>query len=184
MILAFSTSSPLARVALISDRGEIVAEGERLAPRKASEACLEILETIEGWRSATIFAADLGPGSFTGVRVGVTLAKTLAFAAGACCAGVSSFDLIDAQGPVIVPSRKGEAFLRIPGESPIRIAEAPPEASGYGEWREGQELYPHARRFALLVDDLKRVEPEALLPEYVLPPSITPPKRAYREGAQ
>ena len=37
---------------------------------------------------------DLGPGSFTGVRIGVTCAKTLAFALGIPVAGASSLDVL------------------------------------------------------------------------------------------
>ena len=44
---------------------------------------------------AADYVVDVGPGSFTGVRVGVTFAKVLAGETGAELAAVSSFDLVD-----------------------------------------------------------------------------------------
>jgi len=46
-----------------------------------------------------LIAVGLGPGSYTGVRVGVSFAKTLAFAAGVPVVGVSSFDAMAANAP-------------------------------------------------------------------------------------
>ena len=128
------------------------------------------------------FAADTGPGSFIGARVAVTLAKTLAFAAGVECYGSSSFDLISESSTVAVPNRRGEWLLRVPGEDPVRTSELPAGAIGYGEGFDDPR-FPHAAGFGALVANLELLRPEQLLPTYVVEPSISTPRTPYREGA-
>ena len=175
MIAAFSTSGPLASVALLTPEGDTLFSGEESARGRAGEACLRLLEAgfaelASSLSEVRLFAADLGPGSFTGVRVGIVLAKTLAWQSGAPCAGADAFDLVDPLGQVALPSRKGEWFVRIPG-GPVETTRETPERVGV----------PHARGFATLVrqNALGKVSPYALVPGYLLEPSISAPKREY-----
>lgn len=185
MICAFSTSSPQASVALIGPEGEVLGSGEELAPRAASGACLRLLEGLlqsTGMRlnEVSLFVSDLGPGSFTGVKVGVTLAKTLALSVSRQAAGVSSFDLINPLEAVVLPSKRGEWFVRRPGQEPARGAELPEGVFfGYGPGIE-EPSYPHAKRFADLITRLEPVEPEFLVPKYLMEPAISVPKQPYR----
>lgn len=170
MIAAFSTSGPRASVALI-EGGEVRYAGDEEARGRAGEACLRLLqEGLAALRAelaeVSLFAADLGPGSFTGVRVGIVLAKTLAWAQGAQCAGADAFDLVAPDRTVALPSRKGEWFVRVPGQAPERTREAPEEVGA-----------PHAVGFARL--RLEQISPYALVPAYLLEPSISTPKVAY-----
>lgn len=187
MIVAFSTSSPLASVALIGEDGEVLASESREARHAAGGACLEMLESLfastgRSLADATLFAADLGPGSFTGVKVGVTLAKTLALAGEVEAAGLSSFDLIAPDRAVAIPSRRGEYLVRVPGSDPVRrVGEPEAGVSGYGP-DFASPVYPEARGFAPHVGRLARVAPEALVPAYVLEPAISTPKRPYGAG--
>ncbi|HJP83334.1 MAG TPA: tRNA (adenosine(37)-N6)-threonylcarbamoyltransferase complex dimerization subunit type 1 TsaB, partial [Fimbriimonadaceae bacterium] len=108
MIVAFSSSSPIASVALFSESGELLADGERDASMRASEACLAILQdllkaTNRKLAETSLIVADLGPGSFTGVKVAVTLAKSLAFALSVQTAGATSFDLISTDQTAVLP---------------------------------------------------------------------------------
>ena len=171
MIAGFSTSGPLASVALIEE-GRILFAGEEPAQGRAGGACLGLLDrglSELGLELAGIelFAADLGPGSFTGVRVGIVLAKTLAWSQNAWCAGVDAFDLVDPLGVVALPSRKGEWFVRTPGAGLDRTREEPPAVG-----------VPRASGFARLA--LTPITPYELLPAYLLEPSISTPKRDYR----
>lgn len=190
MIVAFSTSSPQASVALIGADGEVLARAERPAPMSASGVSLELLDSLlseVGARleDAELFVTDVGPGSFTGVRVGVVLAKTLALVLGRLCAAATSFDLIDPVGPVAIPARKGHWYLRAPGMEPEFVTVLPEgKVATYGHGAE-EDLYPEAWRCAELLSRLERVVPEALVPAYLAEPSISTPKRPYapRTGA-
>jgi tRNA threonylcarbamoyladenosine biosynthesis protein TsaB len=130
-------------------------------------------------QDATLFAADLGPGSFTGVKVAVTIAKTLAYALGKPAAGTASFDLIDPAGVVVMPSKRGEFFIRQPGEEPVRSHSLPAGPfTGFGPEVESP-VYPEAFRFSAVLDRLHPVEPERLVPNYLIEPSISVPKKPY-----
>lgn len=184
MIVAFSTSSPVVSVAFIA--GPQVWSTSREVPRAASGACLEMLEQLLREANAELdhveeFVADVGPGSFIGVRVAVMLAKTLAMTQGVMVRGVTSFDLISPSETVAFPSRKGEWFVRTPGEVPTRAVEIPPEVVGYG--LEGIEpTYPHAERVLALLNCAPRMRPEDLRPEPLMEPSISTPKVPYRRA--
>jgi tRNA threonylcarbamoyladenosine biosynthesis protein TsaB len=180
VIVAFSTSSPLASVAVFSDDWALLGSRDEQAPRAASSVCLKLLEELLqdldlSLESATAFGADLGPGSFTGVRVGVTLAKTLAFAQVAQCFGASSFDLISRAETVVLPSKKGEWFVRRVGEPPIKTTDMPSSSFvGFGPSVEGP-VYPHASRF----EKTELIMPEKLLPAYLTEPAISQPNKPY-----
>jgi tRNA threonylcarbamoyladenosine biosynthesis protein TsaB len=187
VIVAFSTSSPVASVALIDADGAILFQASEQAPTGASGACLALLERglVESGRSlneASLFAADLGPGSFTGVKVAVTLAKTFAFAHSRPTTGVSSFDLINPLGTAVLPSKRGEYFVRRLDADLTRQAGLPSGSySGYGP-EVTDPFYPSAANFALQLDRLAPIQPEALVPLYLIEPSISTPKKPYRES--
>jgi tRNA A37 threonylcarbamoyladenosine modification protein TsaB len=184
LIVAFSSSSPLASVALLEEDGTVVAESSTEAPGAASGALLDMLSTLlaqsgRSLQEATLFASDIGPGSFIGTRVCVTIAKALAYVREVGVVGATSFDLISPKSTVALPSKKGEFFVRAPGEAPIRSASPSFEQSvGYGIGFE-QQSYPKASGFAALLGRLKVLKAEELLPEYLIEPSISTPKKQY-----
>lgn len=66
-------------------------------------------------------AVNIGPGSFTGIRVGVSTARALAVATGAECVGVSALSAISAQHLKLheksavlatIDARRGEAYVQ------------------------------------------------------------------------
>lgn len=183
--MAISASSRLASVAVLTEAGEIRMALEEDAPRNASGACLHMMSRLREaglLKDVRAFAADTGPGSFIGARVGVTLAKTLAFARGVGCYGSSSFDLISPSASVAIPNRKGEWLIRLPGEEPRVTRTLPADCVGYGEGI-AEQVFPNAFRFAGLIAGLTIIPPERLLPTYVVDPSISKPRVPYREGA-
>lgn len=131
----------------------------------------------------TGYAADTGPGSFIGARVGVTLAKTLAMVEAVPCFGTSAFDLIAPDRTVAIPNRKHEWLLRRPGAPPEKVTELPDDVVGYGDAFE-DPMYPQADAFAFLFGRLRAVRPEELMPTYFVDPSISQPKIPYREGTR
>ena len=100
-ILAIDTSLRHGSVALALD-GEIISS--RLLPRETrsaqslAPAVKEILAE-HAWLPGQLDAlgVTIGPGSFTGVRVGVTFAKVFCYAANVPIVGLTSLELIAAQ---------------------------------------------------------------------------------------
>lgn len=146
-----------------------------------------LLERVEraataagGWDAVDLVAVGLGPGSFTGVRIGVATARGVAASTGVAVAGVCTLDAIGAalaerevEGPnappplAVLDARRGEVFAALysgDGErlwqplvaAPADLAEraaalpVPPLAAGSGALRFRQEL---VRRGVEVLDD-------------------------------
>lgn len=175
MTVVFSSSSPVASVAVFDVDGGLLGSEARESRNMASGALMAMLDgLVESLDAVDLFVADVGPGSFTGVRVGVTVAKSLGFAISVPVAGVTSFDLVSRESLVVVPSRKGEWFQRVPGQEPCIVRGLPEAATGYGPGL-AEQVYPLAERYSpsLLT---QRASPESLVPLYVAEPSISRPK--------
>ena len=100
-ILGIDTSTSCGAVGLV-DNGEVISDYLLNTPVTHSERLLAAvefilngarwsIEDIDGW------AVSLGPGSFTGLRIGVSTVKGLAFATGKPVAGVSLLDVLASQ---------------------------------------------------------------------------------------
>ena len=82
--LALDTSGPTARIALVDAGGTCLASGERTSLRH-SATLLPLLHELLGRAGLVVpnlrgIACGAGPGSFTGLRVGLAVAKGLALA--------------------------------------------------------------------------------------------------------
>jgi tRNA threonylcarbamoyladenosine biosynthesis protein TsaB len=100
-ILAIETSLRNGSVALAKD-GVVVASRmlsrETRSAQSLAPAVKELLAE-QGWKPNELDAVGvtIGPGSFTGVRVGVTFAKVFCYAAGAPVVGLTTLEVIAAQ---------------------------------------------------------------------------------------
>jgi tRNA threonylcarbamoyladenosine biosynthesis protein TsaB len=98
LILAFDTSGMHGSVALL-DGHHVLAERflstDRRSAQTLAPAIVEILaaQHLEP-RQIQLVATTTGPGSFTGLRVGITAAKTFAYAVGAEVMGISTLEAI------------------------------------------------------------------------------------------
>ncbi|NBV45425.1 MAG: tRNA (adenosine(37)-N6)-threonylcarbamoyltransferase complex dimerization subunit type 1 TsaB [Planctomycetia bacterium] len=96
-VLAIETGSPRGSVAAAHDDHTVARllghDGQH--GRLVTQALAAVAEEA-GFpaRAADLVVVVRGPGSFTGLRVGVALAKTLAWSTGAALVGVSGYELI------------------------------------------------------------------------------------------
>lgn len=101
-ILAFESTAKPASVALISD-GALVSQYTQISGLTHSRTLLPMAEDL--LKNAEfklddidVFAVAHGPGSFTGVRIGVSTVKGLAWASGKKCVGVSTLEALAYNG--------------------------------------------------------------------------------------
>ena len=97
-LLAIETSGVSGHVACFCDL-ELLQQVSLENDQRSAQALLPAIERIlsnVAWKPADIelIAVTVGPGSFTGLRVGVTAAKTLAYATRSQTVGVSTLDVI------------------------------------------------------------------------------------------
>ncbi|MEN6437475.1 MAG: tRNA (adenosine(37)-N6)-threonylcarbamoyltransferase complex dimerization subunit type 1 TsaB [Syntrophobacter sp.] len=123
-ILAADTSSMSGSLALIED-GTIVAEWTLRSAQTHNRRLLGAIDQIldqAAWSLDSVdgFAVTAGPGSFTGLRIGMTTIKTLAWTRGKLYAAVPSLDALAfpfacAALPVctIIDARKQEVYCAL-----------------------------------------------------------------------
>jgi tRNA threonylcarbamoyladenosine biosynthesis protein TsaB len=174
--IGFDTATERLTVAAARADGEILGEeaagpGGDGRPRH-TEALLSAIErcaeSAGGWRAVERLAVGVGPGSFTGLRIGISTARALAQARGLPLAGVATTAALAAgvaadprgAGREVLPvldARRGEVFAALHGPggeelmqpfvvSPEALAEwlssreEPPLAAGGGSVRFRAEL--------------------------------------------
>ena len=119
LILALDTTHEFGSLALLGG-DEIVEEVALRAPEGFAQILFGILQALlerHAVKPADIacFAAASGPGSFTGVRVGLSCIKGLAEAAGKPAVGVSNLRALAALGSAplrapVIDARRGEIY--------------------------------------------------------------------------
>ncbi|MBQ7365350.1 MAG: tRNA (adenosine(37)-N6)-threonylcarbamoyltransferase complex dimerization subunit type 1 TsaB [Clostridia bacterium] len=120
ILLALDSTATVATAAIVKD-GTVLAADTLQCGRTHSETLLPLIETLYQKAGLTpyeidIFACSAGPGSFTGVRIGVALIKGLAFG-GRPCVGVSTLEALaenlSAFSGIISPvmdARRGQVY--------------------------------------------------------------------------
>jgi tRNA threonylcarbamoyladenosine biosynthesis protein TsaB len=122
-ILAIETVAAAGSVALLVDEELVVPEVELEAARRSAQTLAPgiagLLERV-GWSPADIelVAVASGPGSFTGLRIGITTAKAFAYAVGCQVAGVNTLLAIASRAPreletvsAVIDAQRGELFV-------------------------------------------------------------------------
>jgi tRNA threonylcarbamoyl adenosine modification protein YeaZ len=117
LVLALDTSSPAVSAALVdlgADRCDVLAEHVVVDARRHGELlALGVREVLGGRPAADLGAVvvGLGPGPFTGLRVGLVTAATMADALGLPAYGVCSLDAVGAGERVVVTdARRREVY--------------------------------------------------------------------------
>ena len=118
MILAIDTSTAACSAALFGDDGECLARHDELIGRGHAERLVPIIEGLLDGRRAARILVGVGPGSFTGIRVGIAAAHGLAIGWNAEISGMSSLALLAAgagrsgQVAAVVNGGHGELFVQ------------------------------------------------------------------------
>ncbi len=138
LILAIDSATEACSVALF-DGERLVAGAYRILGRGHAEQLVPMIAALPGKGRANRIAVALGPGSFTGVRVGLAAARALAFAWDAELVGYPTLSLIAAMAraarvpqdvAVATTAGHGEWFVQSfdPGGVPLTsLASRPPE---------------------------------------------------------
>lgn len=130
MILGLDTSTPATAVAVLPglERRHDPAPGER--PGHTARLLALVDEVVEDWAAIERIAVGVGPGGFTGLRIGIATARALAQARDLPLVGVSSLAALAApheRGRVVavIDARRGEVFAASPGVfEPVALAPA------------------------------------------------------------
>ncbi len=124
VILALETATPCGSVALVTP-GRCLGEyslgtGNTLSRRLLTGVTWLLDQANLSWDLIDAIAVSLGPGSFTGLRIGLATAKGLCLAAGKPLLGVASLDGLAAQLPFaalpvcpVVDARKKEIYTAL-----------------------------------------------------------------------
>ncbi len=148
IILAFDSTAKIASVAVTEDNKLLgqynidngLTQSELLLPMADN-----LLKSLRlSYSDIDLITASAGPGSFTGVRIGVSLAKGIAFSKGIPCVSVSTLEAlaenITPLSGILVPAmdaRRGQvynAIFRSNGETSERLT--PDRAISAGELAE------------------------------------------------
>ena len=118
MILAFDTSTAACTAALFDGSVSCIARRDEMIGRGHAERLVPMIaELLEG-RAADHIIVGVGPGSFTGIRVGIAAAHGLAIGWNAGLSGMSSLALLAASAPdereiaAAVAGGHGELFVQ------------------------------------------------------------------------
>lgn len=119
MILIINTSGGNLEFVLDNNYKSVVVEKQSTALPAEIEKF--ITETGAKWSDISAIGVVTGPGSFTGIRLGIAYAKGIAMGLNIPVVGISAFDLYLAQYPdafVAIDSGRGDFFVAADGLAP------------------------------------------------------------------
>ena len=152
LTLAFESSAKAASVALVRD-GSLISQYSQCSGLTHSRTLLPMAEDLLKnaelpLQDVDLFAVAHGPGSFTGIRIGVSTVKGLAWATDKPCVGVSTLEAMAwhglAAGGFVCPvmdARRSQVYnalfeirngapVRLTGDRPISLQELTEEVRG------------------------------------------------------
>lgn len=178
MLLVIDSVTAACSAALIGPDGEVLDQRHEIVGRGHAERLLPMIADLLGGRTPASILVDCGPGSFTGVRVGLAAAHGLAIGWKVPLAGYSSPAAIaaaagEAEVAVALVAGHGELFVQSYGGDPLAPfdalsslapAEAAAAVSAGLVLGSGAEALVAARGFGRWRDALPRAADARLLP--------------------
>lgn len=190
MILALDTSTAACTAALFDLSGALLDRRDEMIGRGHSERLVPMLAELLGGARASRILVGVGPGSFTGIRVGIAAAHGLAIGWDTELRGLSSLALIAAGAAAAEPvaaamaGGHGELFVQQFDPSPLRPATPLLSLPAHEAAREitarlvagpaagqlvaamgsgeARECWPQAAHALALPEDLRRLAPKPL----------------------
>lgn len=126
-ILAIDTAT-VACSAALWEEGSVRARRFAEMPRGQSEALMPMVAEVMAevgldYADLDLFAVTVGPGAFTGLRIGLAAARGMALAAGKPCLGVTTLEVVarnaSEKGPllVVLDSKRADLYAQVFDES-------------------------------------------------------------------
>lgn len=120
LILAFDTSGPHCAAALCRGATILASAGEPMSKGQAERLMVLLEETVHNgnatWADLNAIAVGVGPGNFTGIRIGVSAARGLALGLQIPAYGVTGFEARTLCAPhgttVAIPAPRDMAYVR------------------------------------------------------------------------
>ncbi len=122
-VLGIETSTTMASVALV-EHGKVLLERAHTRPKQSAERLLPLIAELlseAGWERSSLgrIGVSVGPGSFTGLRVGIACAQGLSLGLGIPLVGVGSLRVMARAVPESLPgvrcavldARRAEVFV-------------------------------------------------------------------------
>jgi len=189
MLLVIDSATASCSAALLGPDGSLIEERHELVGRGHAERLLPMVAELLAGRAPETILVDCGPGSFTGVRVGIAAAQGLAIGWRVPLAGYSSLAAIaaasgESEVAVALAGGHGELFVQSYGGDPLAPLDelrslAPADAAarvsaelvlgsgaealvaerGFGRWR---DALPRAADARLLPPSLRTLEPRPI----------------------
>jgi tRNA threonylcarbamoyladenosine biosynthesis protein TsaB len=139
LILGVYTSAPTLGLAVVKDGvllGETVVAAVHEHLENTAPAIVELLSALKmGFKSLDGFGVALGPGSFSGTRVGLATVKGMAFAlkkpvAGICSLEITAYELLSQGevGLVTMDAKRGQVYAALYKRSPDDVETIDPPA--------------------------------------------------------
>lgn len=134
LVLAIDTTGARCGAAVTDAGGRVLAFRDPVIGRGHAEQLMPIVEEAlkeagAGWPDLARIAVSVGPGSFTGLRVGVAAARGLALALGIPAVGVATLEALAEPfrhaGPVLaaMDAKRGEVYLAVYGPGDVTLRE-------------------------------------------------------------
>ncbi|MEM0906263.1 MAG: tRNA (adenosine(37)-N6)-threonylcarbamoyltransferase complex dimerization subunit type 1 TsaB [Pseudomonadota bacterium] len=134
-VLVLDTALEACQAAVVTDGvvcAHVVTRAQGGAEAIAANAVAALQEAGVGFGDLARVAVTIGPGSFTGVRVGIAYAKGVAFARSIPAVGVSTLEVLARQGGLpalaVIDARHGAVYAALhtaPGVAPSVAARIP-----------------------------------------------------------